>query len=244
MNEEETTGLFRRLEGGDLRAQSELVEGYEGLVRFFVKRYRNRGAESEDLLQVARLALVKAIDRFDPERGFRFSTFAGRTIDGELKRYFRDRTWSVRVPRSVQERSLSLRTEANRFEAVNGRAPTAQELADVADMDLEDVIEALDAARAYNADSLDRPRPGGDGSMGTVGDRIGGDDVEQERAGLRVAVDQLLDILPDREREIIELRFHDELTQSEIAERIGISQMHVSRLLRRSLEQLREQLRG
>lgn len=221
------------------KVRNELVESYAPLAEFFAKRYRNRGAESDDLRQVAQLALVKAVERFDPEFGVKFSTFAGRTIDGELKRYFRDRTWSVRVPRSLQERSLEVRRTVERLSLDLGRAPTVDQLAEATGLSSDEVLEALDVQSAYTSASLDRPTGSGDDSDLTLGASLGSTDDAYEATEAAVAVRSLLDTLPDRERRILELRFFGELSQSEIAEQVGISQMHVSRLLRKTLEQLR-----
>lgn len=223
---------------GDEQIRNRLVESYAPLAEFFAKRYQKRGVESEDLRQVAQLALVRAVDRFDPSFGVQFSTFAGRTIDGELKRYFRDKAWSVRVPRSLKERSSLVRSASEAFSTEHGRSPTVAELAAALEMDEDDVLEALDVQGAYRAASLDAPAGSEDGHMAVV-DTLGADDVALERTDLREAVSKLLETLPERERQIVELRFFNELSQSEIAERVGVSQMHVSRLLRRSLDQLR-----
>jgi RNA polymerase sigma-B factor len=196
----------------------------------------------DDLRQVAQLALVKAVDRFDPSFGVQFSTFAGRTIDGELKRHFRDKTWAVRVPRSLQEISLTVRRAADEYATANGRAPNVDELAAATGFDVDQVLEALDAGTAYNAQSLDRPVGNGeDGS--SLGASLGAVDARFERTEVAVAVEALLETLPEREQTILRLRFFEDLSQSEIGDRMGISQMHVSRLLRRSLEQLRAYLR-
>lgn len=230
---------YRRTQSEAVR--NRIVERSDGLAHYFARRYRNRGVEPDDLLQVARLALVRAVERFDPDQGYKFATFAGRTIDGELKRYFRDRTWAVRVPRGLQERAVLVRAASDRLAASQGHAPTVGELAVETGLDPDEVLEALEASTSYSADSLDRPA-GTDDGMVTVADRTGDDDVEMERAALRVAMDQLLETLDPRERTIVRLRFEERLTQSEIAAEVGVSQMHVSRLLRRSLETLRQHL--
>ncbi len=238
--QEERDRLFATyVETRSEKVRNELVESYAPLAEFFAKRYRNRGAESDDLRQVGQLALVKAVERFDPEFGVKFSTFAGRTIDAELKRYFRDRTWSVRVPRSLQERSLEVRRTVERLSLDLGRAPTVDQLAEATGLSSDEVLEALDVQSAYTSASLDRPTGNGDDGDLTLGASLGSDDDAYEATEAAVAVRSLLDTLPDRERRILELRFFGELSQSEIAEQVGISQMHVSRLLRRTLEQLR-----
>jgi RNA polymerase sigma-B factor len=170
-----------------------------------------------------------------------FSTFAGRTIDGELKRYFRDTSWAVRVPRRAQEQALLVRRTVDELSTELGRSPSVPEVALRSGLDEDEVLEALDAATARRADSLDRPVGDGDSSM-DLGSSFGEVDRRFHQADVREAVLRLLDTLPERERRIVELRFYGEMSQSAIAEEIGISQMHVSRLLRRTLEQLRERL--
>lgn len=221
------------------RNRNAIVEAFMPLAEYFAGRYRNRGADSADLRQVAMVALVKAADRFDPAVGVQFSTFAGRTIDGELKRYFRDATWSVRVPRSLQERSLRVRAAVDELALRNGSSPTVDQIAAETGFDTDEVIEALDVQQSYRASSIDgTSHP--DGNVRATPRALSTVDSEVERFDDKVAVGELLRALPDREREILELRFAGELTQGEIADRIGVSQMHVSRLIRRSLEQLRE----
>ena len=203
--------------------------------------YRGRGVELDDLVQIAMLGTLKAVERFDPARGIPFSSFASRTVNGEIKRYFRDRTWAVRPPRSAQERHLDLRRARAALSSRLGRPPTVAELADELDISPDQVLDAIEAGAAYRATSLDARRPGDDDNT-TLGERLAGDDVPSRPVELRMLVDQLLDTLPAREAAIIHLRFYEELTQSEIAERLGISQMHVSRLMRRCLEDLRRLL--
>lgn len=235
--------LFKELAAtGSPQARNDLVESFAPLAEFFAKRYRKRGAEDEDLRQVAQLALVKAVDRFDHTMGVQFSTFAGRTIDGELKRYFRDRTWSVRVPRGLQELSIEARKAADELAHALGRPATVDELATRLDVEPDLVIEALDVQTAYRAQSLDQPRSDGEESLG-LSSRLGDIDAGFERTEVAMAVGGLLEKLPERERRILELRFFENMSQSDIAEEVGISQMHVSRLIRRSLESLRSHLR-
>ncbi len=223
-------------------ARDALAESYLPLADYFAKRYADRSVELEDLRQVARLALVKALDRFDPSRDIRFSTFAGRTIDGELKRWFRDKGWAVRVPRSVQENSLALSAAQQEFEQLHARSPTVGDLASMMQLESEQVLEALDARANYRALSLDRPT--GEGDAGTFGETLASKELALERSELRILVAQLLDTLDSRDQEIIRLRFFDDLSQADIAQRVGISQMHVSRLLRRSLESLQRTIRS
>ena len=236
--------LFAELaETGSVETRNELVESYAPLAEFFAHRYRKQATDPEDLRQVAHLALVKAVDRFDPEVGVNFSTFAGRTIDGELKRYFRDRTWSVRVPRSLQETSVEVRALIDTLTAENNRSPTVAELAERTGYGTDVIVQALDVQTAQRAKSLDAPT--GDRHEGaTVSATIGDVDHSFHRTELQLTMRTLLDDLDDRDREIIELRFFHDMTQQQIADRLGISQMHVSRLLRSAIEMLRSRYRG
>jgi RNA polymerase sigma-B factor len=219
----------------DRVSRDELVERYLPLARHLARRYK-RGAEIEDLYQVAAFALVKAVDRFDPDRGIAFSSFAVPTIAGELKRYFRDLGWVVRVPRDVQELKLRLDRMVETLTGELGRAPTPGELADRTGASVEDVIEALGAASAHYPDSLDRPV--GEDGEDSIGLLLGDEERGYDHVENVALVDGLLSTLPEREREILRLRFEDELTQAEIGRRLGISQMHVSRLIRQSIAKL------
>ena len=219
------------------RLRNELVERHMGLAAHVARRY-GRGRHDDDLRQVAMIGLVKSVDRFDPERGVAFSAYAGRTIEGELKRHFRDRTWSVRVPRSAKELHLAVRRAGEEMSQKLGRSPTVDEIAANLEIDRDDVVAGLAAGAAYTAGTLD----GGidDDSAGTDRNKA----LASHEAGFELAehqhvVTHLLGRLPERERQIVSLRFYEELSQLEIAERVGISQMHVSRLLRRSFEQMR-----
>jgi RNA polymerase sigma-B factor len=221
--------------------RNAIAESFLPLAEFFAGRYKNRGADSEDLRQVAKLALVKAVDRFDPSVGVQFSTFAGRTIDGELKRYFRDKTWSVRVPRSLQERSHEIRRIVDDLANQLGTAPTVAEITEASGYEADEVIEALDVQRAYSATSIDSPAGDGDEST-ALSTRIAVQDPALGQTETALAMRELLSELPAREREILELRFFAEESQAAIAEKVGVSQMHVSRLIRQSLEELRAKL--
>ncbi len=221
--------------------RNAIAESFLPLAEFFAGRYKERGADSEDLRQVAKLALVKAVDRFDPTLEVQFSTFAGRTIDGELKRYFRDKTWAVRVPRSLKERSLQVRRVADELALQLGHSPTVNQIATRSGMSADEVLEALDVQASYSASSIDAGSSSGDGTTSLV-QQIADDDTAIERTETQLAIRRLLETLSDREREILELRFFAELSQAEIAERVGVSQMHVSRLIRGSLETMRKQL--
>jgi RNA polymerase sigma-B factor len=230
--------LRRWREQGDEEARSELVARTLPLARTLARRYANKGEALDDLEQVAALGLVKAIERFDLDREVRFTTFAVPTIAGEIKRHFRDRGWMVRVPREVQELSARLAIQREHLTRELGRSPTVAELARGAEAGIEQVLEALAAADAYRALSLDEPMGDGLGAL----ESIGRDDDGFERVEQRHMLRSGLTHLPAREREILHLRFYEGLTQREIARRVGVSQMHVSRLIRRSIESLRERL--
>jgi RNA polymerase sigma-B factor len=228
--------LLRRWhDEGDVVARDALAESMLPLARNLARRYANRGEPLDDLEQVACVGLMKAIDRFDPGREVRFATFAVPTIAGEIKRHFRDRGWMLRVPRDVQELSAKLNRARDRLTRDLGRVPTVSELAAAAGAGEERVVEALSAAEAYRALSLDEPLVEGASSL----EAIGADDIGYERTEQRMLISSGMAELADRELEILQLRFFDGLSQREIAQRIGISQMHVSRLLRRSLEDMR-----
>jgi RNA polymerase sigma-B factor len=215
--------------------RDELVSAHLGLAEYLARRFANRGEPLDDLVQVASLGLLKALDRFDPERGVEFSTYATHTIVGELKRHFRDKGWSIRAPRRMQELYLRLGKVVASMGQELGRSPTIAELAMETKVSEEEVLEALEAGQAYRSASLDVATEEGE-SLAT---RLGEEDPSLEDAERRATLSPLLAQLLPRERLILQLRFFDGLTQSEIANRLQISQMHVSRLLARSLAQLR-----
>lgn len=234
--------LFERWQRhGDESARAALLERFMPLARSLARRYGRSSEPLEDLVQVASLGLLKALDRYDAERGHPFQSFAVPTILGEMRRYFRDAGWALHVPRGAQERALKVRGAQERISSEQGRAPTVGQLAEYLELDTEDVIDALQAIQAYETISLDAPRPGSDGDSAGVsfGESIGDEDGRYELVELDVMVSAALAHVPAREREILRMRFVEDLTQTEIAERAGISQMQVSRLLRRSLERLR-----
>jgi RNA polymerase sigma-B factor len=232
--------LFQRWQrDGERGAREALVRLYMPLARGLAKRYGRSSEPFEDLLQVASLGLLKALDRYDVDRGSPFASFAVPTILGEMRRYFRDSGWAVHVPRGAQERALKVREAQERLANRNGRAPTVNQLAEYLELDIEAVIDALQAVRAYDTLSLDAPRPTGDGEVIAYGDSLGEDHARFELVELDATVTSVLGHIPPRERLILHMRFVEDLTQTEIARRMGISQMQVSRLLRRSLEQLR-----
>lgn len=219
-----------------------LVEEHLGFAHALARRYTRRGIALEDLEQVAAMALVKAADRYDPDRGVKFTSFAAPTIIGELKRHFRDKGWAVQVPRRLQELSLEVGKLSAELNQSLGRAPTVAELAQEVGTDEEEVLEALELSGvAYKGASLDQPVGGGDDEMLTLADQLQAEDTPEETATVRTTLRTLLRTLPARERRILELRFFDDMTQSEIADDVGLSQMHVSRLIRQSLDRLRQQ---
>lgn len=219
--------------------RDDLIEAHLGLAEYLARRFANRGEPLDDLVQVASLGLVKAVERFDPGRGLEFTTFATPTIVGELKRHFRDKGWAVRVPRRVQELHLRITRVIDDLATELGRSPTVQEISQRAGTTEDEVIEAIDAGSAYRSASLDAGRSDDDESPGLIG-QLGQVDPELARAERRAALGPLISELPEREQVMLYLRFYEGMTQSEIAKRLGISQMHVSRLLSRSLQQLRE----
>ena len=224
----------------DPRARELLVRRFTPLARSLARRYAHTSEPFEDLMQVASLGLLKALERFDPEQGVAFASFAVPTILGELRRYFRDSSWGIHVPRELQEQTLKVAAAQEELAKEHGRAPTVNELAVYLELDTEQVLEALQAAQAYEALPLDAPAGSADGDEGTTYlDSLGSEDEHYELVELDVTVATALKRLQPRERTIVRLRFLEELSQAEIGRRIGISQMQVSRLLRRSLEQLR-----
>jgi RNA polymerase sigma-B factor len=229
---------FRRT--GDRRLRNQLVEANRDLATRAARRFANRGEPLDDLVQVAMVGLLKSVERFDPARGLAFSSFAMPTITGEIKRHFRDRTWSIRVPRRTQETRLALAPISERLQQDLGRPPTVPELAEALNVTTDDVIQALEAGSAYRPTSISAPVSDSDGGGRELESTLGSDPTERMNDNLALA--QLMERLPERERTILRLRFFEDLTQSEIAARLDISQMHVSRLLRRTLLELREQL--
>ena len=223
------------------KIRSTLVELHLPLVEYLARRFRNRGEWLDDLTQVATIGLIKSIDRFDLERGVEFSTYATPTIVGEIKRHFRDKGWAVRVPRRLQELKLSLTKAIGDLAQREGRAPTVSELAAHLQMSEEEVLEGLESANAYSTVSLDAP-DSGDEDAPAVADSLGMIDDALEGVEYRESLKPLLERLPPREKRILLLRFFGNMTQSQIAAELGISQMHVSRLLARTLAQLREGL--
>jgi len=224
---------------GDPAAREALVQRFLPLARQLARRYQRGGEPLDDLIQVASLGLLKAIDRFEPDRPTAFSSFAVPTILGELKRHFRDRGWSVRVPRDLQEMAVRVERVNEELQLQLGRAPTPGEIGTHIGATTEQVLEAREAAGAYRAVSLDRPRDDDEEGEG-MADSMGIDDPGFGLAEDAATVERLMSVLNDREREVLRLRFAEDLTQSEIGARVGVSQMHVSRLIRQAVERLRE----
>jgi RNA polymerase sigma-B factor len=224
----------------DREARDELIARFLPLARKLARRYVQSSEPYEDLVQVASLGLVKAVERFDPDRGFAFSSFAVPTIVGELKRYFRDTAWALHVDRGAQERARKITDAQQKLGSRTGRIPTIDELAQYLEISQEDVLEGLQTAEAYGAISLNAPMAGEDDEDSTRLDAIGAEDARLKRVDDHATIFAAARHLPTREREILFLRFNEDLTQSEIADRVGVSQMQVSRLLRRSLSRLRE----
>ena len=247
LSRDEIRSMFRAYQGADSEAEqaevrARLVDQYIGLVEFLARRFRNRGEPLEDLVQVGTIGLLKAIDRFDLEREVEFSTYATPTIVGELKRHFRDKGWAVRVPRRLQELHLELTKIIGSLGQELGRSPTVAEIAEHSGISEEDVLEGLEIAQAYNFTSLDAPIDSDDSDSSTFAEQMGSEDEQLENLEYRAALAPEMAKLPERERRILYLRFYRGMTQSEIADRLGISQMHVSRLLNRTLIRLREAL--
>jgi RNA polymerase sigma-B factor len=233
----ETRELLRRWhDQEDHAAREELVARMLPLARSLARRYANKGEPLDDLEQVASVGLLKAIDRFDLDREVKFATFAVPTIAGEIKRHFRDRGWMLRVPRDVQELNARLTRTRESLTRDHGRSPTVEELAAGAQATVDQVVEALSAGEAYRMMSLDEPLADGIGALEAIGE----DDQGFERTEQRLMLRSGFDELAPREREILHLRFFEGLTQREIADEVGISQMHVSRLIRRSVDALRD----
>lgn len=232
--------LVRYHRDGDPAAREQLVQRFLPLARQLARRYQRGGEQLDDLVQVASLGLLKAVDRFDPARETAFSSFAVPTILGELKRHFRDKGWAVRVPRDLQELAVKVDRVADEMSRELGRAPTPGEIGERTGTTLEQVLEAREASAAYRAVSLDRPRTDDEEDGDSYADAVGAEDPGFRIAEASATVERLMTVLSEREREVLRLRFEEDLTQSEIGARVGVSQMHVSRLIRQSIARLRE----
>ena len=228
--------LLRRIHvDGDARARDQLAEEMLPLARALAGRYANRGEPLDDLVQVACIGIMKAIDGFDIERDVRFSSYATPTVLGEIKRHFRDKTWAMRVPRGLQELQLQVAKARDKLTNHLGRSPTVQEIADSVEAPFEEVLATIQSVSARRTRSLDEPT----GDDVTLADSLGVHDPELERAEMRALLDGALDVLSSRDQEVLRLRFAEDMTQTQIAQRIGVSQMQVSRLIRQSLARLR-----
>jgi RNA polymerase sigma-B factor len=236
--------LLRRYhEDGDLQAREELIERYMSLVRSLARRYSYRGEQLDDLVQIGAIGLIKAIDRFDLDRGVELTTYATPNIIGEIKRHFRDKGWSVRVPRGLQELNVQISKLIEQLTVQLSRSPTIAELAKAAGVEEEAVLEAIESGRAYTSVSLS-PGAGNSDDEGEVDplESLGTEEHEYEVSEDRALLAPGFKVLDERERRILHLRFFQGQTQSQIAKEVGISQMHVSRLIRRSLEKIREEI--
>src|SRR5437868_15366123 len=242
MAENDKALLRRYHEHGDLQAREQLIEQYMSLVRSLARRYSYRGEQFDDLVQIGAIGLIKAIDRFDINRGVELTTYATPNIIGEIKRHFRDKGWAVRVPRGLQELHARLSKLIEQLTVQLGRSPTIAELAKAANVEEEEVLEALESGRAYSSLSLSTGGGGDeDGDLDPL-ESIGTEEHAYEVSEDRAVLAPGFRVLDDRERKILHLRFFKGLTQSQIAQQVGISQMHVSRLIRRSLEKIRDEI--
>jgi len=234
--------LWERIAAGDDGAREEIVRAYLPLARSLARRYRSSSEAREDLEQVANVGLVSAIDRYEPDRGIPFRGFAAPTILGELRHHFRDKVWTVRVPRSLQERIAAVERAIEALSAASRRSPSVREIATQVECSEADVLEALEAAHNRWHLSIERPVAGDEEDAGTLGEQLGADDEHFELVEERLAVMGAIPSLDERQREVLRLRFAEGLSQSRIAERIGCSQMQVSRILRATLEELRQRI--
>ena len=242
-DKEKTRELFRRFkEEGDMDAREKLVMSHLNLVRFIANKFKNRGEPIDDLIQVGYLGLLKAIDRFDPSRGLEFTTFATPTIMGEIKRHFRDKGWSVRVPRRLQELSAKVNQATDTLTSQLQRSPTIAEIADYLDATVDEVLEAMESSSAYSSVSLEAPSGADDDDTPSVIDRYATEDSDLAFTDDRIIIDEALASFSPRERDVIEMRFLKGMTQIEIAEKLGISQVQVSRLLRRTLKKIQDKI--
>lgn len=242
-DKEKTRELFRRFkEEGDMDAREKLFMSHLNLVRFIANKFKNRGEPIDDLIQVGYLGLLKAIDRFDPSRGLEFTTFATPTIMGEIKRHFRDKGWSVRVPRRLQELSAKVNQATDTLTSQLQRSPTIAEIADYLDATVDEVLEAMESSSAYSSVSLEAPSGADDDDTPSVIDRYATEDSDLAFTDDRIIIEEALASFSPRERDVIEMRFLKGMTQIEIAEKLGISQVQVSRLLRRTLKKIQDKI--
>ncbi len=242
-DKERTHELFRRYkEEGDMDAREKLVMSHLNLVRFLANKFKNRGEPIDDLMQVGYLGLLKAIDRFDPSRGLEFTTYATPTIMGEIKRHFRDKGWSVRVPRRLQELSAKVNQATDELTTELQRSPTVEEIAQHLDATVDEVLEAMESSSAYSSVPLEAPGSSDSDDAPSVLDRYASEDSELAFTDDRLVIEEALAGFSPREREVIELRFVKGMTQIEIAQKLGVSQVQVSRLLRRTLKKIQDKI--
>ena len=242
-DKERTRELFRRYKvEGDEDAREQLVMSHLNLVRFLASKFKNRGEPLDDLVQVGTIGLIKAIDRFDPERGLEFTTFATPTIMGEIKRHFRDKGWSVRVPRRLQELSAKVNQVTDELTKDLQRSPSVEEIAAALDTTVDEVLEAMESSSAYSSVPLEGTGPGADDDAPSVIDHYATVDEDLAASDDRMVIEETVRDFSPREQEIIRMRFIEGLTQVEIARRLGISQVQVSRLLRRTLQKVQEKI--
>lgn len=242
-DKEKTRELFRRYkEEGDMDAREKLVMSHLNLVRFLANKFKNRGEPLDDLVQVGYLGLLKAIDRFDPSRGLEFTTYATPTILGEIKRHFRDKGWSVRVPRRLQELSAKVNQATDTLTTQLQRSPTIEEVADYLDASVDEVLEAMESSSAYSSVPLEGTGSSEGEDAPSIIDRYASEDNELSFTDDRLVIEEALQSFSPREREVIELRFLKGMTQIEIAQQLGISQVQVSRLLRRTLKRIQDKI--
>ena len=242
-DKDRTRELFRRFkEQGDAEARDQLIVNHINLVRFLASKFKNRGESLEDLIQVGTIGLIKAIDRFDPERGLEFTTYATPTIMGEIKRHFRDKGWSVRVPRRLQELSAKVNQATDELTNQLQRSPSVAEIADYLGSSVDEVLEAMESSSAYSSVPLEGGGSGEDDESPSVIDHYATEDPDLAASDDRIVLEQAIADFSPREQEIIKMRFEQGLTQVEIAEREGISQVQVSRLLRRALRRLQDKI--
>lgn len=242
-DKEKTHELFRRYkEEGDVEAREKLVMSHMNLVRFLANKFKNRGEPLDDLIQVGYLGLLKAIDRFDPSRGLEFTTYATPTIMGEIKRHFRDKGWSVRVPRRLQELSAKVNQATDALTTELQRSPKIEEIAEYLDASVDEVLEAMESSSAYSSVPLEGTGSNDNDDAPSVLDRYATEDSSLNFTDDRLIIEEALKGFSPREREVIDLRFLQGMTQIEIAEQLGISQVQVSRLLRRTLKKIQDKI--
>ena len=242
-DKDRTRELFRRYkQEGDSEARDQLIVSHLNLVRFLASKFKNRGESLEDLIQVGTIGLIKAIDRFDPERGLEFTTYATPTIMGEIKRHFRDKGWSVRVPRRLQELSAKVNQATDELTNQLQRSPSVAEIAEYLGSTVDEVLEAMESSSAYSSVPLEGGGSGEDDEAPSVIDHYATEDPDLAASDDRIVLEQAIADFSRREQEVVKMRFEEGLTQVEIAERLGISQVQVSRLLRRTLRRIQDKI--